>query len=172
MFKLALQPGADDPEDRALSRYRLLFELSACAGGIPGIPVTLHNLSGTGMLFQTTGVVNLGERITLELPSAGVVEAEVVWRSDEFYGAKFDEELDERFVRKVVAESRVIFPRFGSHHPSIADRSALQEAEQGGRSSDPRVEIMMSPARRLQAIISLSLILWTVIGAGAYAVTH
>lgn len=51
--------------------------------------VTIHDLSLTGALLETSVPMLVGAMIEVELPHAGRVEAEIVWSSGEFYGCQF-----------------------------------------------------------------------------------
>lgn len=61
---------------------------------VPGAPtasrqVTIHDLSLSGALLETSIALGVGENFSVELPHAGGVEAVVVWNSGEFYGCQF-----------------------------------------------------------------------------------
>lgn len=51
--------------------------------------VTVHDLSLSGALLETSMPMLIGAIFEFELPHAGLVEAEIVWSSGEFYGAQF-----------------------------------------------------------------------------------
>jgi hypothetical protein len=51
--------------------------------------VTVHDLSLTGALIETSVPMLVGALFEVELPVAGKVEAEIVWNSGEFYGCQF-----------------------------------------------------------------------------------
>lgn len=55
--------------------------------------VTAHNISTTGMLIETDLKLSNGDRLSLELPEAGSVAAEVVWSSDKLFGCRFIQPL-------------------------------------------------------------------------------
>ena len=54
-----------------------------------GEPVTIHDLSLTGALLETSVSMLVGAAIEVELPQAGKIEAEIVWSSGEYYGCQF-----------------------------------------------------------------------------------
>ena len=74
-------------ERRRSQRRALQLDL----GGAPasGAPVTIHDLSLSGALLETSIALNVGEIFSVELPHAGSIEAVVVWNSGEFYGCQF-----------------------------------------------------------------------------------
>jgi hypothetical protein len=51
--------------------------------------VVIHDLSLTGALLETSMSMLVGAIFEFELPNAGLVEAEVVWSSGEYYGCQF-----------------------------------------------------------------------------------
>ena len=51
--------------------------------------VTVHDLSLTGVLLETSVPMLVGAIFDIELPEIGTVEATVVWNSGEFYGCQF-----------------------------------------------------------------------------------
>jgi hypothetical protein len=69
-------------------RYlRRALKLGTDAGGEP---VTLHDLSLTGALIETSVPMLVGAIFDVDLPGSGSVEATVVWNSGEFYGCQFE----------------------------------------------------------------------------------
>ena len=54
-----------------------------------GDRVTIHDLSLTGALLETSTPMLVGAVIEVELPHAGKIEAEIVWSSGEYYGCQF-----------------------------------------------------------------------------------
>jgi hypothetical protein len=53
-------------------------------------PVTVHDLSLTGALLETSVPMLVGQTFEVELPHAGKVDATIVWNSGEYYGCQFD----------------------------------------------------------------------------------
>lgn len=51
--------------------------------------MTVHDLSLTGALLETSVPMLVGAIIEVELPHAGKIEAEIVWSSGEYYGCQF-----------------------------------------------------------------------------------
>jgi hypothetical protein len=75
-----------DPETDRRRYLRRALKLGTDAGGEP---VTVHDLSLTGALLETSVPMLVGAIFEVELPEAGNVEATVVWNSGEFYGCQF-----------------------------------------------------------------------------------
>jgi len=76
---------------RTTRRGLMLHTSGSGPAGEPGTEanVTVHNISETGMLLETDLSLAQGETLSLELPLAGVVEAEVVWASGRLFGCAF-----------------------------------------------------------------------------------
>ena len=51
--------------------------------------VTIHDLSLTGALIETSVPMLVGALLEIDLPITGKVELEVVWNSGEYYGCQF-----------------------------------------------------------------------------------
>jgi hypothetical protein len=54
-----------------------------------GEQVTIHDLSLTGALLETSLSMLVGAMFEVELPHAGKIEAVIVWNSGEYYGCQF-----------------------------------------------------------------------------------
>ena len=52
--------------------------------------VTIHNISSTGLLLETTAALAEGEAIDVDLPHNGKTRANVIWASGSFHGCAFD----------------------------------------------------------------------------------
>ena len=74
-------------ERRRCVRRALRLGADASTGGEK---VTVHDLSLTGALLETSVPMLVGAIFEIELPHAGSVEATVVWNSGEFYGCQFE----------------------------------------------------------------------------------
>ena len=76
-----------EPKD---DRRRYLRRGLVLGAGAAGEPVTVHDLSLTGALLETSVPMLVGAIFEIELPHAGGVEATVIWNSGEFYGCQFE----------------------------------------------------------------------------------
>jgi PilZ domain len=74
----------------APDRRRYLRRALKLGAGGSGEPVTVHDLSLTGALIETSEPMLVGAIFEVDLPQAGKVEATVVWNSGEFYGCQFE----------------------------------------------------------------------------------
>jgi hypothetical protein len=78
-----------EPQERRRAARRAL-RLGVGQDPVTGLEeVTIHDLSLTGALLETSIPMLVGAIFEFELPQAGLVEAEIVWSSGEFYGAQF-----------------------------------------------------------------------------------
>jgi hypothetical protein len=75
------------PKSDRRSYLRRALKLGTAAGGER---VTVHDLSLTGALIETSVAMLVGAIFEIELPLAGSAEATVVWNSGEFYGCQFE----------------------------------------------------------------------------------
>ncbi|MBS0482429.1 MAG: helix-turn-helix domain-containing protein [Proteobacteria bacterium] len=73
-------------------RRRLLLQAAAGANGETAA-ATVHNVSATGILLETSVALEPDERFEVDLPEVGVVAAQVVWRDEGFHGCRFDHDL-------------------------------------------------------------------------------
>ena len=76
-----------EPKD---DRRRYVRRALRLGSGANGELVTIHDLSLTGALLETSVPMLVGAIFQVELPHAGSVEATVVWNSGEFYGCQFE----------------------------------------------------------------------------------
>jgi hypothetical protein len=64
--------------------------------------VTVHDLSDTGMAASSSGVLQVGEQVTVEVPLVGWREAEVIWIGFGRIGCRFVEPLSQAELRLAV----------------------------------------------------------------------
>ena len=76
-------------ERRRAARRALRLGVGPTHAGSGMEEVTIHDLSLTGALLQTSIPMLVGAIFEFELPQTGLIEAEIVWSSGEFYGAQF-----------------------------------------------------------------------------------
>jgi len=79
-----------EPKERRRAARRALRLGVGPTDGESGIEqVTIIDLSLTGALLETSIPMLVGAIFEFELPQAGLIEAEIVWSSGEYYGAQF-----------------------------------------------------------------------------------
>lgn len=105
MAILAHFEGPDESGDRRASARRAL-RLDIAGNGHAGSgQVTIHDLSLTGALLETSASLTTGEVLEIDLPNAGPVEATVVWNSGEFYGCQFSEPISAASLSAALLQS-------------------------------------------------------------------
>jgi transcriptional regulator with XRE-family HTH domain len=88
-IKALIDQPADSMSQRSGMRRALRLETSGLLPDGQDANVTVHNISFTGLLLETGVDLATGETLSLALPETGLVEAEVIWRSEQLYGCAF-----------------------------------------------------------------------------------
>jgi hypothetical protein len=130
-----------------------------------GRPLTIHDLSSTGMLVETSAQLPLFEPVQIDLPQAGSKHAIVVWTSGRYYGCEFQEPLSKAAISAALLRSQ---PQRAEKVPGRAssdvprpDRSSASPLEHH-EASEPEEE--KAPLGvRLRVILGSALILWALI---------
>jgi hypothetical protein len=78
----------DSDEQRREMRLRLRFEASLADLRGPSDAVVL-DLSRAGFLIHTSQALGVGDIVTVDLPEAGPINAQVVWKRQTLHGCKF-----------------------------------------------------------------------------------
>jgi len=86
-YFLPSAPGADR---RHGGRRKLSLLAKGARHDGKGIDVQIHNISGTGLLFESDIKLAAGDRIEIELPHAGDITAIVIWASGRHFGCQFE----------------------------------------------------------------------------------
>jgi hypothetical protein len=89
---MSLPAHFDEPvgrERRSSDRRALRLDVEGPEETGDPAQVTVHDLSRTGMLIETSTSLAQGETIEVDLPESGKVEARIVWNSGRFYGCQF-----------------------------------------------------------------------------------
>ncbi len=72
-----------------------------------GIEVQIHNISGTGLLFESDVKLVACDRIEIELPYAGDITAVVIWASGRLFGCQFEGPVSSATLSAVELKSAV-----------------------------------------------------------------
>ena len=81
LAQISVDPHSD--EQRRTVRRTLRLEVAG------GAEATVRNLSEFGLLIESPSVLDVGDRVSLELPVAGLAEARIIWARAPFYGCEF-----------------------------------------------------------------------------------
>lgn len=84
-----LEPRDSTTNRRSAARRTLRLQALGTTAAQAAAEVTIHDLSLTGLLIETSADLAPNERIDVEVPEAGLAEAQVVWSSGRFYGCRF-----------------------------------------------------------------------------------
>ncbi len=80
-------------DNRARERRSLLLATSGILPTGKDANVTIHNISQTGMLLETSLPLSEGAQLAVNLPEIGAIEAVVVWGSGMLFGCRFEREV-------------------------------------------------------------------------------
>ena len=89
-IKAHLDQTHTSPENRRYERRNLMLETGGVLPGGASGNVTIHNISESGMLIETALELDVGARLSVDLPHDPSVPASVVWTSDALFGCKFE----------------------------------------------------------------------------------
>ncbi len=106
--------------------------------------VLIHDLSQTGLLIETSGSLEVGSDLEINLPEAGVRQARVLWNSGHYFGCQFHAPISKGGLSAALLKSPA------ETHPSSADIVSADEEK--------------FPLRtRAGIMLGLALASWTVI---------
>jgi hypothetical protein len=108
----------------ARDRRRSLRRALRLGAGAGGEEVTLHDLSLTGALLETSVPMLVGATFEVELPQAGTIEASVMWNSGEFYGCQFALPISPAVLSAALLQADAHPPANAAHDP-IAELKQL-----------------------------------------------
>jgi len=127
-------------------------KLSLLARGVKpdgtGVEVQIHNISGTGLLFESDIKLAACDRIEIELPHGGDITAVVIWASGRLFGCQFEGPVSPATLSAVELKSAIApAPDLSQDAPpegvrDLINRSREQIARAAGLSVD-RVRIIV-----------------------------
>lgn len=100
-------PSAPDADRRDNVRRKLSLLARGSQHDGTGIDVRIHNISGTGLLFESDVRLAAGDRIEIELPHAGDITAIVIWASGRHFGCQFEGPVSPATLSAVELKSAV-----------------------------------------------------------------
>jgi hypothetical protein len=152
-------------EPRGALRRKLRFDVQRVV--TPGGPadVIIHDVSETGFLIETTSQLTNGEAIELELPHAGSSSAEVVWRSGDFFGCRFERPISRAAVSATLLRAPAEHPPetvlAGSEVADLKDAGFAPQPDEGAGSAE------LSVQAKSWTILSLAALSWALVGGVA-----
>jgi hypothetical protein len=131
---------------------------------VDGEPVTIHDLSITGMLIETAANLHPFNALEMQLPEAGTTSAVVVWCSGRYFGCEFKEPLSRGAVSAARLRSSPAVA-IEVTQPQLPLNQVAETADERNDSQPhvPVSEQKASVAVRLQVIFGSALILWALI---------
>jgi hypothetical protein len=106
---LARLAPADCAEERAMPRYRLLLRPDVEVRLDGELNILIHDISRDGIRIEAHHPLEVGCEISIELPSAGAVVAEVVHVDGNTAGAAFRRRLKRATLKAVLSEASVVW---------------------------------------------------------------
>ena len=146
------QPAAGNRRVSARRRLRL-----GSTSPRSGQDVLIHNISATGMLVQTAADLDVLEELEVELPEIGRTKAQVVWRSDDYFGCQFASPIPRAGISAALLRSPVVEP--GQEEGPLDESAKTSTIET--RSTE------LSFGTKLRILLTASMALWALIGAAA-----
>ena len=114
-----------EPEGDRRRSARRAMRLGAAAGGEK---ITIHDLSLTGALLETSIPMLVGAEFEVELPHAGRVKAAIVWNSGEYYGCQFALPISPATLSAALLQAEAQAPA-DAHDPVAELRELNSEVE-------------------------------------------
>ncbi|WP_082835938.1 PilZ domain-containing protein [Croceicoccus bisphenolivorans] len=102
-------------------------------------PLTLLNLSTTGMLLSSPRSLRVGDKVQVELPEIGSTTAQVMWSDTDEYGCQFMQPIPESVVFAAEAASR----RNRSHPSRQPEARRRMVMEHHGRNDETRALVLL-----------------------------
>lgn len=152
-----LQTSQAATDRRSSTRHQI------CLGSsVDGEPVTIHDLSATGMLIETTADLHQFDAVEIELPEAGATSALIVWGSGRYFGCEFKEPI---FPATVSAARLRSPPAIGLVQVTQPLDQVATPAAEGTQVQDhPSINNEKAPvATRLRVIFGSAIVLWALI---------
>lgn len=125
-----------------------------------GAPITILNLSPTGLLIKTEQALGKGDTFLIDMPDRGPTSATVVWGTERYFGCEFELSVSSAAVSASLLKSKPILP-----DASITvGMPGLSEVD---LEDVPFVDDRYSLRTRALVILGSSLFSWALIGYGA-----
>lgn len=100
-------PPAPSADSRSAARRKLSLIARGAHHDGTEIEVLIHNISGTGLLFECDIELAAGDQIDIELPHAGDITAVVIWASGRLFGCQFEGPVSPATLSAVELKSAV-----------------------------------------------------------------
>jgi hypothetical protein len=147
-------------DNRSGIRHPLRLRVSSRALDAREQPVTIHNISSTGLLLETRfDPLELGASFVVDLPDTPAIECSVVWRSGSFFGCEFSRPISAAAVSAAQLRS-----------PPGRPSARTDEDESNPSGWPPRLRPTLFPERSFLVAVGWAVLAWIVIGFTALLV--
>ena len=89
------------------SRLHVSLQATGTSEAGDAVPVSIYNISATGILLECPDAIAVDEVLTIDLPRAPGTKAVVVWASAHFHGCRFTAPLDKATLSAAQLQSAV-----------------------------------------------------------------
>jgi transcriptional regulator with XRE-family HTH domain len=134
-----LREGAATKHRPRDARLRVSLEAMGISGAGAPVPVSIHNISATGMLLESRDPIAIDEVLAVDLPDAPDTKAIVVWSSGNLHGCRFTVTLGKATLSAARLRSAV-------------DAGGFGQTAQGGAKSDEPLEVRLRRLRKAQGL--------------------
>lgn len=111
-------------------RRKLSLEVRGAHASGADMPVTIHNISETGLLIECSVTLSIDDRIDIDLPYSGTVVATLVWASGQMFGCQFDAPISTATLSAALLQSAIVgdpLPAPGRNEPEHAEKASQAE---------------------------------------------
>jgi len=127
--------------------------------------VLILDISTTGLLIKTSGPLNVGETIELDLPEAASVRMDVKWSSGQLYGCQFKNPVSAATVSAALLRAPA-----GPHPSTVLSRPQFTGVADAGQ--DIVEEEKLPFAVRMRWLAGLTIASWAVVISPVYVAWH
>lgn len=135
------------------------------------IPVTIHEVSASGLLLHSKKELQKGSILIIELPGTKRKVAHIVWARQRLYGVEFAKPLTFQELQRLRNASIVFWPGF-QDGPQAKVSNSRGDLEDGLRTDHQDIanEEKLPLPQRLGIIFGSTSLLWAMILGGAWLV--
>ena len=154
--RLQITP-ATDRRGWTRRRISLVSSLQATEGG-----VTIHDVSTTGLLIETSTDLSILDDLDIDLPEVGFTPALVMWSSGNFYGCQFKDQISQAAISAALLKS----PAARLDQPKPTKPASVEDFEPESVAEDGKASFTV----RLRVILGSAIILWALIAWAAWSI--
>ncbi|MFN3620595.1 PilZ domain-containing protein [Sphingorhabdus sp.] len=153
-------------DNRRRRRHKLFLEVQARGPASVTDVVIVHDISDTGLLIETDSKLKVGEMIEVNLPQAGLMEAEIVWIGGQIYGCRFVREITPAAISAARLGGRFTI----SKSDNVVEMPTVAAPANNTQHAQPSIALTgeLSLGAKLWIIIGLASSLWIIIGGATY----